>query len=266
MKQIKLSILGILAFFLSAIIFISCSKESEGLDSKEELITAKELEFVGKDHNAILDKTYAFLKNNPQNQNKARLEEFLINDTKSNTRYSQKSNDIGIERIKEEFNSTSSASKSLYSKKTADDLGVAEELYLDKLNVILSNVGFNDNNVFLNISKLEKEIEADEQLDDKQLITLFSATQTARYSYTYWSENYNKWAALANNTSNKQAKTMKGKDVVKADVAGAVGAAAATWVANAVPGAGQVAYGSAIVAGAAATSVGQAVLELLDWW
>jgi hypothetical protein len=266
MTKIKLSILGLLAFFLSATFFISCSKDSEGINSKEELITAKELEFVGKDHNSILDKTYAFLKNNPQNQNKAKLEEFLINDTKSNTRYSQKSNDIGIECIKKEFNRTSFASKSLYSKTTTNELSVIEESYLDKLNIILSNVGFNDNSVFLNISKLEKEIEADENLDNKQLITLFSATQTARYSYTYWSENFNKWAALANNSSNKQAKTMKGKDVVKADVAGAVGAAAATWVANAVPGAGQVAYGSAIVAGAAASSVGQAVLELLDWW
>lgn len=266
MTKIKLSILGLLAFFLSATIFISCSKDSEEINSKEESITAKKLEFVGEDHNSILDKTYTFLKSNDQNQNKAKLEEFLIDDTKSNTRYSKKSNEIGIECIKKEFSRTTFASKSLYSKNTTDELSIVEELYLDKLNLILSNVGFNDSNVFLNISKLEKEIEADEKLDDKQLITLFSATQTARYSYTYWSENYNKWMALANNTSNRQAKIMKAKDVVKADVAGAVGAAAATWVANVVPGAGQVAYGSAIAAGAAAGSIGQMALDLLDWW
>ncbi|CAI8163606.1 MAG: Uncharacterised protein [Bacteroidota bacterium] len=55
------------------------------------------------------------------------------------------------------------------------------------------------------------------------------------------------------------------KDIVKADVGGAVAGAAGAWIVNVVPGAGQVAYGGAIVGGAVAGSVGVAVTKFLDW-
>lgn len=267
MKKNKLLRPELIVIFLSFAVFFSCSKESVELNNNDgELITSKELEFVGKDHNSILNKAYVFLKSNQENKNKIKLEEFLINDVKSNNLYSKQSNDIGIELIKKEFSKTSFVSKSLYGKQIISELSENEKKYLDKLNLILSNVDFNDKNVITSISNLEKEIEEDKALENKQLITLYSATQTARYSYNYWSKNYDEWASLSQNTTTKQAKASPGKNVVKADVAGAVGAAAATWVANAVPGAGQVAYGSAIASGAAASSIGQAVLELLEWW
>lgn len=56
-----------------------------------------------------------------------------------------------------------------------------------------------------------------------------------------------------------------GGDIAIADVAGAVGAAAGAWVVNVLPGPGQIAYGSAIIAGGVGASVAEGVKKLLDW-
>ena len=113
MKKNKLLRPELIVIFLSFAVFFSCSKESVELNNNDgELITSKELEFVGKGHNSILNKAYVFLKSNQENKNKIKLEEFLINDVKSNNLYSKQSNDIGIELIKKEFSKTSFVSKS----------------------------------------------------------------------------------------------------------------------------------------------------------
>ena len=54
-------------------------------------------------------------------------------------------------------------------------------------------------------------------------------------------------------------------DVIKEDVAGAIVGAAGAWVANGVPAAGQVAYGSAIVGAGVGASVDAAVDQFLEW-
>ncbi len=293
MKKIKL--ITFVASILGFAIF-SCTNESTEMDKTiSEVINAKTIEFVGVEHNVMLDETYEFLKNQSSKKSflsksskskKERLEFFLISRVKSNRKYSDAVNKIGVENVKNVFREKQKLSKlTTYSKRNANSISNIEKQYLDALNTILDEIDFaKDNNIEENISNLEKDIEKENNLSNKQLITLFSATQTARYSYNYWKKNWKKWADLNSNSSTTTLKRLTlmnkgnpkndghngcncedGKDIVKADVGGAVGAAATTWVVNAIPGAGQVGYGGAIVGGAVGTSVGAAVIKFLDW-
>lgn len=298
MKKIKL--ITFLTIVLGFAIF-SCTNESIEMDNNiSKVINAKSIEFVGIEHNIMLDETYVFLKkesskksyqNKSSKDKKRSLENFLISRVKANRKFSDRSNEIGIENVKRIFKEKQTFSKlSTYSKKTSSFLSDKEKAYLDSLNEILEKIDFTkNNNIEENISNLEKDIENEIDLSDEQLITLFSATQTAKYSYNYWKNNFKKWSVLGNNstitlkqlalksTSNPECEFgIEGctveenlenvKDVVKADIGGAVGGAAGAWVLNFVPGAGQVAYGGAIVGGAVAASVAVAVTKLLDYF
>jgi hypothetical protein len=128
---------------------------------------------------------------------------------------------------------------------------------------ILSIDGISSADLSAEIAILENDIYADMSMTTGNLFVLFSATQTARSSYDYWVNNMAKWSELGGGHGDV-AYAVAG-DIAKGDVGGAVGAAAATWVVNAIPGAGQVAYGGAIAAGAVGTSVGVAVVAFLDW-
>jgi len=75
------------------------------------------------------------------------------------------------------------------------------------------------------------------------------------------------WIALADvsKTGNNFRSSPVG-NVVKGDVAGAIGGAAGAWAVNVIPGAGQVAFGGAIVGAGVAGSVGVAVYEVFDYF
>lgn len=83
-------------------------------------------------------------------------------------------------------------------------------------------------------------------------------------SATYWTENLDDWENILNDNSSSRImdSCFSWSEVAGADVAGAVGAAVTTAIVNAVPGGGQVAYGSAIVGGAAGGSAADAVFQL----
>lgn len=293
MKKIKL-----ITFFtaiLSFAIFSCTNKSMETDDITSEVINATNIEFVGIEHNIMLDETYEFLKkesskksymNKSSKSKKEDLEDFLISRVRANRKYSDHSNEIGIENVERIFKEKQTFTKrSTYSQKTSSELSSKEEEYLNSLNEILEKIDFTkDNNIEESISNLEQDIENEVDLSDEQLITLFSATQTAKYSYKYWLENMSKWTELEGSTNkvlnhseyffNKGEECTDGhcgcncedaKDIVKADVGGAVAGAAGAWIVNVVPGAGQVAYGGAIVGGAVAGSVGVAVTKFLDW-
>ncbi len=126
----------------------------------------------------------------------------------------------------------------------------------------------NDNTILLNIISLELEIENDNSLNNDQLIILYSATEIAKYSYTYWSDNWKKWASLNNNGNkivygNKIANV--GGDIVIGDVAGGVAGGVGALAVNLIPGPGQVAYGGAIIGGAVTGSAYVAVDAFLHW-
>jgi hypothetical protein len=118
---------------------------------------------------------------------------------------------------------------------------------------------------------------------------LFSATQTTKASYKYWSNNIEKWARMIAEKSSSMKSFGYEKDmrtIFKAndqegfwdavgDVAiadGIYGASAAVGTAavNAIPWLGQVSYVSAIVGGAAGGSTASALTKvknaISDWW
>ncbi len=313
MKKINFKRFELLIFIgiIVAFVAFSCNNSDLQLDgsaSEVNTITSKTIEFVGIEHNQMLEETFQFLKkqNNEQStkyksskSKRKGLEDFLISRVNVNNKYSNASNNLGIQFIRNLFSTKQNSSKnSTYSKKTAELLSGNEKKYLGLLNEILNKINLEEgNSIEENIINLEKVIEKDINLTDKQIITLFSATQTAKYSYNYWIKNIKKWKDLRTNNStitlrqlslkiqtNTESNNSDGckphhkkncaickknaeetSDIVKADVTGAVGAAAATWVVNTAPGGGQVAYGGAIVAGAVGGSTVEAVDQFLGW-
>lgn len=263
MKQISKLLLGLL---VTMILFQSCEKDENSLSTD---INAKQLEFVGVEHNKMLNEVYEFIKNEniDKKTGKLKIENFLISKINSNTEYSNQSNKIGIDYTKDVFSRKINLNSSLKlsSKKSSNSLA---DNYIDRLDQILTNIDFNDNSVLMTINSIEQEIEQDENLTDENKITLLSATQVSRYSYNYWSENWDNWLALVDvnkSSFNKRTKSAGG-NIVKGDVAGAIGGAAGAWAVNVIPGAGQVAYGGAIIGAGVAGSVGVAVYELFDYF
>ncbi len=253
------------------ITFFSCKNEKV-IEKSEKLVTVKNIEFVGIEHNKMLDEIFNYLKkqNYVKNRNSIThvkaLENFMINKIKSNIKYSKESNDVAVKYTKNLFNQFQYRNK--LSNNNHLELSKIEKYYIKKLNQILS-VDLKNPSVITKIKELERVIEKDVQLDNKKLITLLSATSTAKYSYKYWSENSNKWIRLSSKRYKKKpqvnSKTDPGSDIVKADVGGAIGGASGAFAVNIIPGAGQVGYGGAIVGGAVAGSVGTAVVKFLDW-
>lgn len=236
-------------------------------------IQAAELEFIGVEHNEKLQDTFEFLVANQNSMghkspiaNKQVLENFLIDQIEGNTQYPANMNAIGVAYTQQLF---ASSKKQIARQEEHFEglvLGEKEKFYLNKLNSILSVETFGDIRVAQEIRVLEESIALENDLSDRELVLLFSATSVARHSYTYWSENHENWAQLGPDwTSQHSYKTGPAGNIVKADVAGAVAGAAGAWVVNAVIGPGQVAYGGAILGGAVSGSVFQGVYEFLDW-
>lgn len=267
MKQLIKLMLGLL---ITMTVFQSCEKsEADSSDnSLSPKINAKQLEFVGIEHNKMLDEVYNYIKSESidEKTGKSKIENFLISKISSNNEYSHQSNKIGINYAKDVFSKKINLNYQLKSANKSTN-GLTDN-YVARLDEILTNIDFNNNSVLDAINFLEQEIEQNENLTDEDMITLLSATQVSRYSYNYWSENWVNWLALADESKSSRNKSAKsaGGNIVKGDVAGAIGGAAGAWAVNVIPGAGQVAYGGAIVGAGVAGSVGVAVYEVFSYF
>ena len=236
-------------------------------------IQAAELEFIGVEHNEKLQDAFEFLLANQNSlghkspiANKQVLENFLIAQIEGNTQYPANMNAIGVAYTKQLFASSNKQFARQEEYFEGFELGENVKFYLGELNSILSVENFGDTRVAQEIRVLEETIALQNDLSDRELVLLYSATSVARHSYAYWSENHENWAQLGPDwTSQQNYKTGPAGNIVKADVAGAVAGAAGAWVVNAVIGPGQVAYGGAILGGAVSGSVFQGVYEFLDW-
>lgn len=234
---------------------------------------AAEFQFIGFEHNEKLQDTFEFLVANQNSMgrksmlsNKKAVEQFLIAEQESNTKYPASMIAIGVAYTKQLFVSSKHqfARQQVYPESL--ELGEKVKLYLGKLNVILSVEAFGDPSVHQEIKVLEETIALEKDLSDRELVLLYSATSIASHSYTYWSENYENWEQLGpSGTLQQSYKTGPAGNIVKADVAGAVAGAVGALAVNVVVGPGQVAYAGAIVGGAATGSVYQGVIEFLDW-
>lgn len=266
--------------------FTACSDDTEENDNLQERISSKQLEFVGVEHNQMLNETFEFLSKNKnifsksskfsKNEKHELVENFLISKINSNSKYDKLSNEVGIRNTKKIFNNLQSKSNlSLISKtnELVGELSEKEIIFLNNLQNIL-NTSTTLDQINDRIDILNIEIENDLELTNEQLILLFSATQTAKYSCNYWAYEMENWYNL--NSDGSEEFTQKCGEsgcytdtvgtIAGADIAGAVGGAAGAWVVNVIPGAGQVAYGGAIIGTAVAGSVGAAVLEFFNWW
>lgn len=251
----NLNLFTFLAVFSLLAIF-SCTKEMNDNTAIEDRITADQLEFIGVEHNAMLGETFTYLKENHMKVTKDDLEAFLVSKIRSNSKYTSQSNELGVDHTRTIFSDINNTSTDLYTDKTP--LSNTEKSYLDQLSEIL----LSDVEVSTKVAKLEQDIQNDRSLNNQQLVTLFSATQIAKYSHMYWTENMTAWNELS--TLGLKEDSVAG-NIASGDVAGGVGAAAGAWAVNVVVGAGTVAYGGAIVGGAVAGSVGVAVSEFIDW-
>lgn len=222
-------------------------------------ISAKDLQFVGIEHNKLLEKTYQALYDNNVREKESQefTRNFLVETILEQRDYSEKSNVLGANFAAEYVLNPPEKIPNLYVGTARKVLTSKEKQILDKLEKIIETTDPRD--VDSKISELEKEI-SNGDYDEKQLVTLYSATNVGRFSSEYWSQNGRKWAGLSNNS-----KKSVGGDIVKGDIAGAVGGAVGAFAVNIIPGAGQLAYGSAIISGAVGFSVATAVNEFLDW-
>ncbi|MBS4041660.1 MAG: hypothetical protein KGZ81_13815 [Flavobacteriales bacterium] len=225
-------------------------------------ITAKDLEFVGVQHNEIVDKTYYALYDGEISEKESQIfvSDFLINTLLNLPDYTKESNLLGAMYASQNVLLGKAEFRTLYEGVPDKILTRKEKEYLDKLYSIVDKYNDNLERIISEIKNLEDEISKHTEFDEKQLITLFSATNLGKFSLEYWVRNEEKWALLSQKSAGRHA-----KDIVKGDIAGGVGGAVGAWVVNVIPGAGQVAYGSAIIGGAVGTSVTVAVVKVLDW-
>lgn len=236
------------------------------------MVNSEKLAYLGSEHNKMLEDTYLFLKGNSDKfnaeskrgilVNSSLLEEYLIDKFSSNSNYSKESNDIAIKYTKDLFNNKSFR-RAINDKITLTE---KEKEYLSVLYKILGDKDKEYNSVIQDIKSLEKRIEADKTLNERELISTLSACSVGKSSYMYWSENIKKWETLSNvNTKYSKSIPRHFGDLAIADAAGAVGGAVSAAAVNAVPGYGQVAYGGAILGGAVAGSAYEGASKILHW-
>ncbi|MDO4691208.1 MAG: hypothetical protein Q4A58_07945 [Fusobacterium sp.] len=283
MKRVILSLAVVLTTLVG---IVSCNRKQEDLKiERAKLVTAQSLEFVGIEHNKNLEEVFQFLSNRYNQidffsksdiEKKKELENFLIKNTLLNTKYPESTNNLGVENIKKVFKVND---KSILLENIEETFSVKIpnniKDYLKDLKIIINQVSKNKD-IKEDIINLEKKVEKDGKLTAEEKIIVFSATQTAKYSSIYWKENAKKWKnlrfiAYANNYKIQLSEhsnikeTDEFDDIIEADVAGAVGGAITTAVVNALPGAGQLAYGTAIIGGAAGNSAIEGTKKFIRW-
>ncbi|NQY09710.1 MAG: hypothetical protein HRT71_09380, partial [Flavobacteriales bacterium] len=200
----------------------------------------------------------------------------------SNTDYDTTGIEVTVSYIEEIFSSTSSnyqANAKSISNNSDYKYSQEHNLYIEELfHLFDDTLETSHATLFQSIVLLEKEIEQNERLTEQELISLFSATQVAQHSYTYWSYHFEDWLILGDitkkhgggrgNRKPNRSSTMghRALNIAKGDVGGALAGAAGAWAVNIVPGMGQVAYGGAILGASVAGSTGAAFMEITNYF
>jgi hypothetical protein len=244
---------------LSAVLILTC------LTGFAQRFTSQDFVFVGQEHNQYLDKVYNYIVSNNLSGRGTldRAKDYLISQNNASS-YSESCKRQGVININQNIRAFGRLAN-LYPGTSGSQLSSAERQYLDQLYTVVVNETLSVADFKNRVTAIEGRINTDTSLNNTQLATLYSATNVAKYSYEYWSANSQRWSQLDGPQADA-ARACCGDGVGGADVGGAVGAAVTTWAANAVPGAGQIGYGGAIVVGAAAASLGKAFENLVNSW
>jgi hypothetical protein len=312
MLKKKLPLLTLVALFLSATIFIACSKDN---DQTTNQVTTKEIKntqlnpsdfkIIGNEHNRILELTFVALEKKLLSDNgtakiknkngKYYSSELSTIDqileyskgvikkeiSKNTSKYSkssviQKSINVSLNRVDEMFEMKTPLMEDdkLYNRTLESKLTSNVKLYLSDLNDLFTDKDTSLVSLKNRIHILETTI-SQENLTEEEQVILYSATNTASSTLTYWNENYDNWVDTLPLDSNGHPPRPTGgikpkeptevaawKVIGIADVAGAIGAAVESALVNIVPGWGQAIYTGSIVSVAvsASTSTGVALI------
>jgi len=262
------------AMLLASIVFISCSKEENSNNDEDNnllgsrpasLFSPSDFEHIGIAHNNILD--HYFTNAILANENSKDFAHSLIYNEVSEFETTEEDISLSVETITTGLNYEYNIEESFYSG-FENELSEKTKNYLDQLKGIFTDYSLNYQESLSSINNLETTINNDDEILNNERIVVFSATNTAKYSLMYWNENIDSWDSGIN--GGEQSRTWGWgdvKDIAAADVGCGVGAAVTTAILNAAPGVGQVAYGSAIIAGAVGGSVAAGVTKMFsDWW
>src|SRR5699024_1556788 len=146
------------------------------------------MEYVGIMHNQLMNGIYNLLNESKPNDSveSIQIEKDYLIDYFKNSSYSDSTKTVCINRINT-IKSLIDIDNLYPQKATSDYLSQKEKGYLDELFQIISNSTPSTVSATLdNIGNLEDLIYSDESLKNKQLELLSGATNTARYSFTYW--------------------------------------------------------------------------------
>lgn len=312
MTKIKISILGLLALILNATIFVACSNGDDEIPSqvttqeiKNIQLNPSDFKIIGKEHNRILELTFVSLEKELLSDNgsakimskngKYYSSKFSTIDevlkyaksvikkdiSKNKSKYSksdivQKSINVSLNSVDEVFEMKTPLMEDgkLYNKTLESELTSKVRFYLSSLNNILIDEDNSLGSLKERIHILETAI-SQANLNASEQAILYTATNTASSSLSYWNENYNNWVDTLplsidgfpprpEGTLNGGNKVSVWKNVGKADIAGAIAGAVGAAVLNIAPGPGQVAYGSAIISGAASASIYEGVMSVFN--
>lgn len=285
MKKIKCLILPMILALV-----ISCEKENnlnESFVKQEKLeetvrYNAQDFNFVGEVHNEELEATFNYISSeindiHSQEQLLLKIDNFYTQ-LLLNMEYGENFTDfIANENFVylEELQYIDFSNKEL-GEQTKFILNTIRT-YLNELEDAVDNASISD------IEKVEREIYRDKDITNKELFVFYSISSVAKSSLEYWYENNLKWIQLILEVKNKEQemevnnenpkKVIKswppkrdwGLRVAKQDAMGAGAGAAYAWWMNAAPGAGQLAYGTAIGATSASFSAAALIDELWPW-
>jgi hypothetical protein len=146
----------------------------------------------------------------------------------------------------------------------SDNLSDLQKEFLNKIDIAMY---LDEELIVLELNKIE--IEAQSKLSEEEALPILAGIEIGKASISYWTANLSSWIeALNANSGSANVKMQKvtnkfsWNNLFASDTAGAVGGAVGAAIVNAIPGAGQVAYGGAILGGASSSSVTYAVYEI----
>ena len=276
MKKVKL-ILGLLLIFG----IYSCSKNNVPLSTKVKILSKLEIQNIGIKHNEALGYVLEALKNSDISKSKSpinmemfinsKLNEFYTSvfidpmELKTAIMYSEKegSKYIGSSNLENSFKNISRDLSPIESalNEYGQYLTSIQKDLLFQCNEAISGYSGGDPATILN--KLETiQGLAQDQLSVEEAQVIIIGAEIGKMSVIYWNENIEEWIQILKNSQPNLKGWFSWGELAGADVAGGVGAAVTTAIVNAVPGAGQVAYGAAVVGGAAGASVGDAIFQI----
>lgn len=201
----------------------SCNKEDFSSEQKtdnietrspddvgpDDRILPEDMEYVGIQHNEGLETVYQNYVDlgtpDSETESKDRVKDIMIDQVMMDDEMAPAVKEFTLDGLDYLYgnpppqtidNFYSGAAFDEVTDETGEELGATEKAYLDELYMILSegeDTDISPDAMSTDIAGLESTIYADMSLDNNSLFVLFSATQVARYSYSYWYHNLWKW-------------------------------------------------------------------------